>query len=56
MLKEFNQIFKDPRIRKYASEDDVFAFLRIINSVAKITHVKPQFKAIKEDPDDDLTT
>lgn len=54
ILKEFSQISKDPRIRKYASEDDVIAFLRIIDKVAKITNVTSQFKAIKEDPDDDV--
>jgi uncharacterized protein len=54
ILKEFSQISKDPRIRKYVSEDDVIAFLRIIDRVAKITNVTSQFKAIKEDPDDDM--
>ena len=54
ILKEFSQITKDPRIRKYASEDNVIAFLRIIDKVAKITKIKSQFNAVKEDPDDDM--
>ena len=54
ILKEFSQISKDPRVRKYASEDDVIAFLKIIDKVTKITKVKSQFNAVKEDPDDDM--
>jgi putative PIN family toxin of toxin-antitoxin system len=54
LLEEFSQITKDPRIRKYIGEDDVIAFLRIIDRVAKITKVKSQFNAVKEDPDDDM--
>ena len=54
ILQEFIQISKDPRIRKYASEDDVIAFLKIIDKVTKITKVKSQFNAVKEDPDDDM--
>ncbi len=54
ILEEFSQISKDPRIRKYASEEDVIAFLRIIDKVAKITKVKSKFNVVKEDPDDDM--
>ena len=54
ILEEFSQISMDPRIRKYASEDDVVAFLRIIDKVAKVTKIKSQFSAVKEDPDDDM--
>ena len=54
ILREFSQVSKDPRIRKYASEDDVIAFLKIIDKVAKITKVKSQFGVVKEDPDDDM--
>jgi putative PIN family toxin of toxin-antitoxin system len=54
ILREFSQVSKDPRIRKYASEDDVIAFLKIIDKVAKITKVKSQFSVVKEDPDDDM--
>jgi putative PIN family toxin of toxin-antitoxin system len=39
ILQEFSLISKDHRIRKYASEDDVIAFLRIIDKVAKITKI-----------------
>lgn len=54
ILEEFSQISKDPRIRKYATEDDVIAFLRIIGGVAKITKVTSQFKVVKDDLDDDV--
>ena len=54
LLQEFIQISKDPRIRKYISEDDVVAFLKIIDRTAKITKVKSQFNVVTEDPDDDM--
>ena len=31
ILKEFSQVAKDPRIRKYANKDDVIGFLRVLN-------------------------
>lgn len=54
ILEEFSEVVDDPRIRKYANEDDVVAFLKVIDSVAKITRVKSRFKALKEEPDDDV--
>jgi|SRR3990170_2713205 len=54
ILKEFSEVSNDPRIIKYADEDDVIAFLRIIDKVAKITKVKSRFKVVKEDSDDDV--
>ena len=50
ILKEFSEVADDPRIRRYADKDDVIAFLRIIDRVAKIIRVKSRFKAVKEDP------
>jgi putative PIN family toxin of toxin-antitoxin system len=54
ILKEFSQVAENPRIRKYANEEDVIGFVRVINRVAKIVNVTSQFKAVKEDPDDDI--
>lgn len=54
ILTEFSEVADDPRIRKYVNQDDIVAFLRIIDKVAEITKVKSRFKAIKEDPDDDI--
>jgi uncharacterized protein len=54
ILKEFSEVADDPRIRRYADKDDVIAFLRIIDRVAKIIRVKSRFKAVKKDPDDDI--
>jgi putative PIN family toxin of toxin-antitoxin system len=54
ILKEFSQVAEDPRIRKYANEDDVIGFVRVIHRVAKIVNVTSQFKVVKEDPDDDI--
>ena len=54
ILTEFTEVADDPRIRKYADQDNIVAFLRIIDKVATITKVKSRFKIIKEDPDDDV--
>lgn len=54
ILEEFSEVADDPRIRKYANEDDVVAFLKVIDSVAKITRFKSRFKAVKQDSDDDV--
>jgi uncharacterized protein len=54
ILKEFSEISSDLRIRKYANQDDIIAFLRVIDRVAKIVKVESRVKAVKEDPDDDM--
>src|SRR4030067_954988 len=54
ILKEFSEVTKDPRIRKYANQEDTIDFLTIIDRITKITKVKSRFKAIREDPDDDV--
>jgi putative PIN family toxin of toxin-antitoxin system len=54
ILEEFTEVSNDPRIRKYANQEDIVAFLRIIDSVAEITKVKSRFKVVNEDPDDDV--
>ena len=54
ILKEFTEVADDPRIRKYVDQQDIIDFLKIIDTAAKITKVKSQFKAINEDPDDDV--
>ena len=54
ILKEFSEVTKDPRIRKYANQEDTIDFLTIIDRITKITKVKSRFKAISEDPDDDV--
>jgi uncharacterized protein len=54
ILKELSEVSNDPRIRKYADQDDKIAFLKIIDKVAKLTKVKSRFKAVKDDPDDDV--
>ncbi len=44
----------DPRIRKYADQEDIIAFLKIIDTFAEITKVNSRFKAVTEDPEDDV--
>jgi uncharacterized protein len=54
ILTEFSEVAQDPRIRKYAEREDIIAFLEVIDKVAQVVKVKSRFKAIKEDPDDDV--
>jgi putative PIN family toxin of toxin-antitoxin system len=54
ILTEFSEVADDPRIKKYADQDDIVTFLRIMDKVAKIIKVKSRFKTIKADPDDDV--
>ena len=54
ILKEFSEVSNDPRIRKYANQDDIIAFLRVIDSVANITRVNSRLKAVTGDSDDDV--
>lgn len=54
ILTEFSEVADDPRIRKYVAKEDIIAFLEIIGKVATVIRVKSRFKAIAEDPDDDI--
>ena len=54
ILEEFNKVCNDQRIRKYVDQEDIIDFLKIISTVAKITKVKSRFKAVTEDPEDDV--
>ncbi len=54
ILEEFIEVTDDPRIRKYISEGDKLAFLRVVGSIANLVKVKSRFKVVKEDPDDDM--
>ena len=54
ILDEFLEIAEDPRIRKYAREQETTVFLNFLGDGAKIIQVKSKFRAVKEDPDDDV--
>ncbi len=54
ILEEFLEVADDPRIRRYVDEDDEMAFLRAIGSIVSMTRIRSKFKAVKEDPDDDI--
>ena len=54
ILDEFLETADDPRIRKYASEQETTVFLNSLGDGAKIVQVKSKFRAVKEDPDDDV--
>ena len=54
ILEEFTKVSNDPRIRKYADQEDIIAFLRIIDTIAEIIKVKSRLKVVNEDPEDDV--
>jgi len=54
ILEEFAETATDPKIRKYAGEQDIARFLRDIANAAKIVRVKSKFKVIKQDPEDNV--
>ncbi len=54
ILEEFLEIVGDPRIMKYVSAKETNAFLNSIKGAAKVVTIKSKFKAVKEDPDDDI--
>jgi len=54
VIEEFLETIEDPKIAKYTSELDVTVFLNVLGKAAKIVPVKSRFKAVKEDPDDDI--
>lgn len=54
ILEEFLEIAEDPKIKKYANQQETAAFLRSIGNTAKIVKVKSKFTAVKADSDDDV--
>jgi putative PIN family toxin of toxin-antitoxin system len=54
ILTEFIAVSDDPRIRKYAGQEDIIPFLRVIGKIAEIAKVKSRFKAVVQDPNDDI--
>jgi putative PIN family toxin of toxin-antitoxin system len=53
-IAEFNRVVSDPRIRKYVNSGEVTVFLDALYKSGKIIKLKSQFKAVKEDSDDDM--
>jgi len=54
ILEEFLGVADDQRIRRYVDGVDIIAFLKVLGNIAKIVRVESRFKAVDEDPDDDL--
>ena len=54
ILEEFLEVIEDPKVAKYTSEQDVTIFLNTLGNATRIVKVKSKFKAVKEDPDDDI--
>ena len=50
ILEEFLDVIEDPKVVKYASEQNVTVFLDALRNAARIVQVKSRFKAVKEDP------
>ena len=54
IIEEFLEIAEDPRITKYVSEQETNFFLNSLRDAAKVVIVRSKFRAVKEDPDDDV--
>src|SRR3989337_1779331 len=54
ILDEFLEISEDPRVKKYANEQETTAFLNSLGDATKIIRIKSRFNAVKEDPDNDI--
>jgi uncharacterized protein len=54
ILEEFLDVIEDSKVAKYTNEQDVAIFLNTLGKAAKIVQIKSRFKAVKEDPDDDI--
>ena len=54
ILEEFLDVTEDVKVAKYTSEQDTAVFLNALGNSATIVQVKSKFKAVKEDPDDDI--
>jgi len=45
---------EDSRVAKYTSEQDVTIFLNTLGNAVRMVQAKSRFKAVNEDPDDDI--
>jgi putative PIN family toxin of toxin-antitoxin system len=54
ILEEFLDVIEDFKVAKYTSEQDTTVFLEALGNAATIAQVKSMFKAVKEDPDNDI--
>lgn len=54
ILEELATIANEPRIQRYADQQDIADFLRNIVTVSQIVKVRSKFETVKEDPDDDI--
>ena len=54
ILEEFIEVIEDPKVAKYVSQQDITVFLNVLGNAARLAPVKSGFKAVKEDPDDDI--
>jgi putative PIN family toxin of toxin-antitoxin system len=54
ILEEFAEVAADDKLRKYIEEQDVEDILRIVGGIAEIVEIKSRFKAVKQDPGDDI--
>ena len=54
IFEELLDVIEDPRVAKYTSEQDVTIFLNTLGNAVRMVQAKSRFKAVKEDPDDDI--
>ncbi len=54
ILAEVVEISRDPKIRRYVTEEEAAIFLRGLASVARIVQIKSKFEIVLEDADNDI--
>ncbi len=54
ILLELAITANEPKIQKYVSQQDIADFLRDLATAATMVEIRSRFKAIREDPDDDI--
>jgi len=54
ILEEVAIIANEPRVRKYVEQDDIADFFRNLASSGHIIKISSKFRAVKEDPDEDI--
>jgi len=53
LLEEFIEAAEEPKIRKYADQQTLDDFLKILGGASRLVKVKSKFKVVDDDPDDD---
>ncbi len=54
IIEEFIEVAENRKVARYTSEEDLTLFITIVAKASKIVKVKSKFRAVNNDPDDDV--